>query len=408
MTPAARGISIPFLYGLLVLLGIVVHGFVTALAIADDGGEGDSQEDEFAVNDDLDAEFMQPEPSEQAFNKLVFAKDDEGATAAARDRLTLILQQRVDCARWAGELTDAQCGKLLLAGRGDIKRLIDRIDAWKERSRPVCEVDDAAPLAHEQRREAASLGALLEAGPFEENSLFAKILRSVLTPEQMTAFASVRQIERDGGRITTPDDGSHAGWGICMTDVKFLAESVASLMKLRNLQSLSLDRAPVTDADVVHLKGLTDLEHLDLSHTLVTDHGLVHLQALAQLRTLRVNQTDITDAGLECLQAFASLEELSLAESKVSDEALVHVTALTGLRSLDLSGTRVTDSGLKHLQRLAGLERLHLDDTEVTDSGLNHLKSLKDLEYLSCHRTTVTHAAATMLRRWRPRLLIED
>jgi hypothetical protein len=408
MTPAARGISIWFLYGLLILQCILVFGVISAVATADDDEEGDSQEEEFAVNDDLDAEFMHAERSGQAFDELVFANDHEGAAAVARDRLTPILQQRVECAVWAGELTDAQYDKLLLAGRGDIKRLIDRIEAWKERSRPVCGGDDAAPPDDDQRRETASLGALLESGPFEENSLFAKILRNVLTPEQMSAFETIRQIERDGGRIIARDDGSHAGWGIGMTDVKLLARSLTALMTLRKLRSLSLDRAPVTDADLVHLKDLTDLEHLDLSHTQVTDHGLAQLQVLAHLRALRLNRTEVTDAGLQHLQRLHSLEELSLAESKISDQGLEHLEAVSSLRSLDLSGTRVTDSGLKHLQRLAGLERLYLDDTDVTDAGLNHLKRLKDLEYLSCRRTTVTHAGTSMLRRWRPRLLVED
>jgi hypothetical protein len=408
MTPTFCRASIRFRWAILSLMSILVVTIASNLALSDDGEGEDPQAEEFAEVDERKAGIVEIVRSERTFNELVSAVNWEDAAVTARNRLMLILDQRVESTCCTGELTDAQNGKLILAGRGDIERLIDRVEAWKQRRDSVQRGGETAQILNELTFEALSLQALFESGPFEEKSLFAKTMRNSLSAEQIADFETIRQIERDGGQVTAHGEGSDAVWGISFTRVVFPRNSLVSLVNLKGLRFLTLESVPATDADLMHLKRLTTLEHLDLSETLVTDHGLAHLLTLTRLKSLRLNHTQVTGAGFEHLEGLTDLEELSVAESRVDDEGLAHLARLTGLRSLDLSGTRVTNSGMPYLREVTGLERLRLDRTEVSDSGLNPLKRLKDLEFLSCRQTTVSHVAAGTLRRWRPRLRVEN
>jgi len=69
---------------------------------------------------------------------------------------------------------------------------------------------------------------------------------------------------------------------------------------------------PVTDADLVHLKGLTDLRIVTLDSTQVSDAGLIHLRELANLRHLDIRNTQVTDAGMEHVAGLTNLQYLTL------------------------------------------------------------------------------------------------
>jgi hypothetical protein len=106
-------------------------------------------------------------------------------------------------------------------------------------------------------------------------------------------------------------------------DVKTL---LAVSQRLRHLRLIYAAGAPVTDADLVHMRGLSKLEDLNLSRTQVTDAGLVHLNGLLNLRMLYLRYVHVTDGGLD------------------------HLKNLPELRFLDLYGTQVTDEGVAKLQ----------------------------------------------------------
>jgi Leucine-rich repeat (LRR) protein len=385
---------------------VLVLIFLSSLANA--GDEANPREGQIAEEFDRERDLLEPGEIGLALGELIAAVDWDAASEVARDQLLLILQKRLDLALCAGELTDGQHDKLLLAGRGDISRLLDRVWDWKRRYQRVRRRVDAANPLDDLRREATTLEALLISGPFDEKSIFAKTMRHSLTSEQRAHFEIIRRIERDGGRITADGEGSDRVAGICLTDAVTPGRSLASLEMLKNLRHLSLDSAQISDADLVHLERLSRLEHLDLSRSLVTDQGLVHLQNLTRLKTLRLNRTQVTGAGFEHLRGLTDLEDLSIAESEADDEGLVHLVSLSGLRSLDISGTRITDTGVEHLRHITGLERLRLDRTDVTDTGLDTVKRLKDLEFLSCRQTGLTHDGIGTLRRWRRSVIVED
>ena len=122
------------------------------------------------------------------------------------------------------------------------------------------------------------------------------------------------------------------------------------VLLVRKVQGVFLTDAPVTDAELVHLKRLAGLETLYLDGTQVSDEDLVHLQRLANLELLDLDGTQVTDAGL------------------------LHRKALPDLKVLALRSTRVTDTGLVHLKELTGLEDLYLHDTQVTNEGVEKLQ----------------------------------
>jgi hypothetical protein len=97
---------------------------------------------------------------------------------------------------WLSEaygLSAGQKQKLMLAGRGDLKRQFDRIDELKQKVRSMSvEAADFKKLIDLQNsllQEAAAWRTKLKAGQFGDETLFAKTLRKVLTPEQIAAHA---------------------------------------------------------------------------------------------------------------------------------------------------------------------------------------------------------------------------
>src|SRR5574340_1220304 len=128
-----------------------------------------------------------------------------------------------------------------------------------------------------------------------------------------------------------------------------------------NVDDVFAKDKPLTDADLVNLRGLKHLKRLVLSGTKITDAGLEHLGQVPQLPNLQLSRTAITDAGLVHLNAVPRLEVLVLDGTQITDAGLVHVGTLRHLRVLDLSTTAVGDAGVVHLQGLKQLDFLQLE-----------------------------------------------
>jgi len=184
-----------------------------------------------------------------------------------------------------------------------------------------------------------------------------------------------RRVDNDSSLPTSVPDGP----------IGAFADMFAS-----NVDDVFAEDKPLTDADLVNLRGLKHLDRLVLSGTKITDAGLEHLRHVAQLPNLCLSRTAITDAGLVHLKAVPRLEVLLLDGTQITDAGLVHVGTLRHLRVLDLSNTAVGDTGLAHLQSLKQLDFLQLNDTRVTDAGLADLQSLERLENLDLNDTSVT------------------
>jgi hypothetical protein len=257
----------------------------------------------------------------------------QAATVAAQQRLDTLLQKKLEIVDGLCGLTDAQKQKLELAGRGDNKGLIDRIDDIamrfnRDKNDPVKSValwKETKPI---QR-------GVIRPGLSTDYSLFVKSLEQLLTPEQTIKYAPLRAVFRAGGLVQTWQRGADEVFQINLTGTAFTDDDLAHLTEWSEspiLYALNLAGTKVTDAGLEYLRRLPKLEMLVLSNTKVTDAGLVHLNALTGLQILRLNNTHATDVGLSGLKG------------------------LTALRELRLKGTQVTDAGVAELQRaLPGL-----------------------------------------------------
>lgn len=142
--------------------------------------------------------------AEGSFEELVFGT---GLDGFRRMDLYARLEQRVASIDRVCQLTDAQKRKLELAGRGDIKRISDRIESLRKTFRQVHVVNDIHDLDDDDIRdlstwtgalsiEAATLHEMVDSGLFDVGSLFGKTLRSTLTAEQAAVYDKARPTPR--------------------------------------------------------------------------------------------------------------------------------------------------------------------------------------------------------------------
>ena len=125
-----------------------------------------------------------------AFDTILFGPQHADAIRTRLDRLLAI---KIDAIEKIYGLTGAQRRKLELAGRGDIKRLFDRVESCREDfPRQTQEGDVGRELANEICR----LRSGVDRGSLDDGSLFNKTLRNVLTPEQASRFPTSKAADK--------------------------------------------------------------------------------------------------------------------------------------------------------------------------------------------------------------------
>jgi len=229
--------------------------------------------------------------------QMVFGDDFDAV--AARRKLDTLLAQKVRAVDLVCRLTDVQKQKLQLAGRGDNKRLIDRVE----------EIGGQLQLLNDESTDIDALiqeAELLSRGSRpafpDDASLFVKTLAKALTPEQLARYEPLRAVYRAGGVVQTLHVESDDIL-VNLVGTPFGDGGLAHLSKLPGLHSLYLGSTQVTDAGLEHLNELTSLERLGLDDTHVTDAGLTHLLGLTNLRWLFLSNTEVTDGGVAELQS---------------------------------------------------------------------------------------------------------
>jgi hypothetical protein len=134
--------------------------------------------------------FDQPQVvfAEENFDQWVFG----GRTVAAtRGRLDSQLAIRIEAVAQVGELTDAQRQKFQLAGRGDIRRFLDRVE--EQRKKFLLVRKDQNKIG-ELWQEIQPLQMTINAGLHGDGSLFAKTLKTILAAEP---YARYEEAERE-------------------------------------------------------------------------------------------------------------------------------------------------------------------------------------------------------------------
>jgi hypothetical protein len=116
--------------------------------------------------------------TDQQFNRLMFGQ--LYSVESARARLDTILEAQIRRFDWQYSLTDAQKSKLLLAGQGDIKRVLDRVDELKRKFETMKYNKEAIQCV----REAQQLKIELQGGIFGARSLVQKTIATILKNAQ--------------------------------------------------------------------------------------------------------------------------------------------------------------------------------------------------------------------------------
>jgi hypothetical protein len=136
------------------------------------------------------------EPSRRAlseeFDQTVFGDARPQAVYAAKNRLNEILARKVVALDRIYGLSETQKQKLKLAGRGDIKRLDDRLESQRQKFVAPRRVVRGNQVIEFKDTEISALRALMKSGPFGDESLFAKAQRTILTPEQVLKYEQRR------------------------------------------------------------------------------------------------------------------------------------------------------------------------------------------------------------------------
>jgi Leucine-rich repeat (LRR) protein len=275
---------------------------------------------------------------------------------------------------------------------------------------PFCPAG-AAPLPRPRRLWPAAALTLLAAGllggflvlsrggdrgegvpPNDDRNLEPIVHENPLLKAEEAADRTAQAIQKLKGQITR----DYQAPGKPVVSVRLLGPWVtdANLQLLadsRQLRSLTLDRAPITDAGLEHLAGLTKLSGLVLSGTRVTDAGMKSVGEMKELHSLDLMATAVGDSGLKDLAGLTQLRTLSLSATKVTDAGMSVVGQLKNLTVLTLDDTTVTDVGLKILPNLTELSNLGLHGCrDVGDEGMKSVGQLKKMRSLNLYTTGVT------------------
>lgn len=138
-----------------------------------------------APQDDAAEEVGKPEPAssipaEDSFDDWAFGGVD--GARRFRDQLEKLLRRKIHEVDQVFRLTVAQRQKLMLAGRGDLLRLLDVVeDARSEFQRARLDSDRLTDL----RKDLGFVDLCVTNGPFEMVSLFSKTLHKMLDEKQL-------------------------------------------------------------------------------------------------------------------------------------------------------------------------------------------------------------------------------
>ena len=157
---------------------------------------------------------------------------------------------------------------------------------------------------------------------------------------------------------------------------KVTDDSLAYLKDCIHLEHLYLTNMPqISDVGVSHLRNCRNLKTLKLFRASVTDRGIANFKD-CDLTQLNLGQTLVTDEGLTSFSNRTRIGLLYLvAVPNMSDAGLVHFKGNKNLRSVNLRGTPVTDACVDTLAGFSNLRELHVVDTKLTETGLKKLKA---------------------------------
>jgi Leucine-rich repeat (LRR) protein len=176
--------------------------------------------------------------------------------------------------------------------------------------------------------------------------------------------------------------------------VPFLA-SLAALQKL----DLACNK-PLKVESLAPLAGIKRLKTLTLGSS-ATDAAVGSLGVLTTLETLDLNRAPISDAAMDGVAAMRGLKELILNRCpNLTDYGMTKLVTLKDLLKLDLGYTRLTDSGFKTLSmKLLEMDELNAAASGMSDAGLAGLDNMRKITRLTVHVRMCTDVGTGYIRR---------
>jgi hypothetical protein len=142
------------------------------------------------ANAALVGRVQQAWPDEQ-FERYVFQQDQ--TADRARRKFESLLTSRVDELERTCELTLTQMRKLQMMGQGDIKRFFDNYETVKARFKSM---NNDVNRIQEIQPDLGPLRVTLQTGPFTDDSLLTKSLRTMLTDDQLAKYDGIAEGRR--------------------------------------------------------------------------------------------------------------------------------------------------------------------------------------------------------------------
>lgn len=165
---------------------------------------------------------------------------------------------------------------------------------------------------------------------------------------------------------------------LTVIDTELNTAELASINKLKNLNSLTLQRCRLRNESVDFLIGLS-LQELCLSgNPDLSDIGLKSVCKMPNLIKLTLNETSVSGTIFSAKGFPEGIRELSLMKTKFSDDTCIAMRENFGnLKTLSIQQTLVTDKSIPLLAKHPTLERLRVKGSLITESGLTALKKSK-------------------------------
>lgn len=173
-------------------------------------------------------------------------------------------------------------------------------------------------------------------------------------------------------------------------------------------KSIDIRNAPIADeSSLSKLAGLSNLDSLNLDKSPVTDAGLASIGPQPALRALSLTRTAITNKSLATIaENFPGLVYLRLDETTINDNALESLSGLKQLQEISLFRVPVGDRACKVMAEIASLRRISLDQSMITDAGLDALATRDDLERVSIWQCPISDEAVAKFKKACPKTIL--
>lgn len=160
--------------------------------------------------------------------------------------------------------------------------------------------------------------------------------------------------------------------------------SLAPLASLKALKRITLGRA-ATDAVVQSLGALVQIDTLDLNRAPISDYALERIGSMKGLRELNLYDCrNLTDIGFAKLQPLKGLLRLNVAHTRLTDSQFAELSMkLSELSELNVNSDGMSDAGLAGLVNLRKLSRLVIHVRMCTDLGLGYVRRVAGLRVIS-------------------------